>query len=168
VSSFPSIFKASFGAAAVLALAIGAAHADDPTPAAIGYANRLLVVIGYKPSLDEIVPGLMSQLETNVGKTNPEMTAALHATLLDIEPDFVKTEESTLADSAKVVASSMAEQDLKGAVDFFEGPTGKKFLAVQSTLLPQLGNLARAWRDKLSTDILERARVEMKKKGYTF
>ncbi len=63
----------------------------------------------------------------------------------------------------------MTEQELKDTVAFFESPAGKKY--------PRRRNLrwrkkspvsARVWRDKLSTDILARAREEMKKKGLDF
>lgn len=168
MSSFPSILKASLGALALVALAGGLAQAAEPSAAAIDAATRLFTDIGMKPTLDEVVPVLFIQLERNVTKTNPELMTPLHATLLAIEPDFLKSEDTVLNESAKVLASSMTEQELKDTVAFFESPTGKKFLSVQPAVLQQVAALTNSWRDKLSADILERARVEMKKKGYTF
>lgn len=166
--SFPPILKASFGAFAFLAMAAAGARADEPTPAALGYADRIFVDIGVKASMDQIIPVLFTELERNVLKTNPELKAALDATLRDIEPDFIKTEAPVMADIAKALATAMSEQELKEAAAFFDSPAGKKFVASQPAVLDQVGNLARAWRDKLSGDILERTRAEMKKKGVTF
>lgn len=166
-----SILKASFGALALLALASAGARADDPPPpsaAAIDYANKIFVDIGMKPTLDQVVPGLLGQLEHNITATRPELKDPLHQALLTIEPEFVKTEEPVLANSAKALASRMSEQELKDTAAFFEGPSGKKFLEVQPAVLGDVGQIARAWREKLSTDILTRAREEMKKKGYSF
>lgn len=166
--SFPSILKASLGAFAFLALAAAGARADEPTPAALGYADRIFVDIGVRASLDQIIPALLTELDRNVIKTNPEMKPALDATLHEIEPDFIKTEAAVLADMNKALAGAMSEQELKDTAAFFDSPTGKKFVAVQPAVLDQVGNLARAWHDKLSSDILERTRAEMKKKGFTF
>ncbi len=168
MSSFPSILKASLGALALLALASAGARAQEPSAAALGYANKLFADIGMKPSLDQVVPGMLIELERNVTATHPELRDPLHATLLAIEPEFVKTEEGVLADAAKALATRMTEQELKDVVAFFESPAGKKFLEVQPTFLQEIGKLARAWRDKLSVDMLTRARDDMKAKGYTF
>ncbi len=62
----------------------------------------------------------------------------------------------------------MTEQELKDTVTFFDTPSGKKYLATQPVLVQQVGQLARAWREQLSTDILARAHEEMKKKGTDF
>lgn len=168
MSSFPSILKASLGAVAFLALAGGVARADDPTPAALGYASQLFVDLGMKSSMDQIVPGMLIELERNVTKTNPELGDPLRATLLEIGPEFRKSEDGVLAESAKLLAGAMTEQELKDTVTFFESPAGKKFVSVQPAVLQQVGGLVRAWHDKLSDDIMTRARAEMKKKGFTF
>ena len=62
----------------------------------------------------------------------------------------------------------MTEQELKDTAAFFDSPSGKKFLEAQPAVLGQVGQFARAWHDKLSTDIITRVREEMKKKGYSF
>lgn len=168
MSSFPSILKASLGAVAFLAMAAVGARADEPTPAALDYANRIFIDIGVRASLDQIIPALLTELDRNVTNTHPEMKTALDATLHEIEPDFIKTEAPVLADIDKALASAMSEQELKETAAFFDSPAGKKFVAVQPAVLDQVGSLARAWHDKLSSDILERARAEMKKKNFTF
>ncbi len=170
MSSIPSILKASLGAAALFALAGASAEAQDaqPSAAAIGYASKLFVDIGMKSSLDQVVPALLAELERTITTTRPELKDPLHQTLVALQPDYVKTEDAVLADSAKALASHMTEEELKETVAFFEGPSGKKFLAVQPVVLGQVGQLARAWREKLSDDMLTRARQEMKQKGYSF
>lgn len=170
MSSIPSILKASLGAAALFALAGASAEAQDaqPSAAAIGYASKLFVDIGMKSSLDQVVPALLAELERTITTTRPELKDPLHQTLVALQPDYVKTEDAVLANSAKALASHMTEEELKETVAFFEGPSGKKFLAVQPVVLGQVGQLARAWREKLSDDMLTRARQEMKQKGYSF
>lgn len=168
MSSFPSILKASLGALALFALASAGARADEPTPAALKYASQFFADIGMKQTFDQVVPALLAELERNVTATHPELKDPLHATLLAIQPEFAKTEDAVLADSAKALAARLSEDELKQVVAFFESAAGKKFVAVQPEVLQQVGVLARAWREKLSTDILSRAREDMKAKGYSF
>jgi uncharacterized protein len=170
VSSFPSILKGSLGAVAILALAGVGARADEPapSPAALGYATQLFGDIGLKGSLDQVVPTMLIELERNITATRPELHDPLHAALLAVEPEFVKTEDEVLSAAAKALTAHMSEDELKQTVAFFDSPAGKKFLAAQPAVIQEVGGLARAWRDKLSTDILARVREEMKKQGYTF
>lgn len=168
MSSSQSKVKASLGAVVVLAIAIAGARADEPTPAALTYANQILVDIGMKPSLDLVVPQMLSGLDRSITATRPELKDALRDTLVAIEPEFLKSEQGVVAESAKFLASRMSEQELKDTVTFFETPSGKKFIATQPALAQEVGSLARAWREQLSTDILARAHEEMKKKGADF
>jgi hypothetical protein len=160
--------KALLGAALALAISSVGARADEPTPAALNYANQIFVDIGMKASIDQVVPGMLAQLERNVTSTRPELKDALHETVLAIEPEFVKTEQGVMTDAVKFLASKMTEQELKDTLAFYESPTGKKYVALEPSVVQEVGNLARAWRQQLSTDILTRAREEMKKKGLDF
>ncbi len=168
MSSSQRKMKASLGACLVLAVLGGSASADEPTPAALNYANQILVDVGMKPALDLVVPQMLSGLDRSVTTTRPELKEALQSSLVAIEPEFVKTEQGVLAASAKFLASRMTEQELKDVAAFYESPTGKKFMATQPALMAEVADLARAWREQLSTDILARAHEEMKKKGTDF
>ena len=62
----------------------------------------------------------------------------------------------------------MSEQEITQVAAFFDSPAGKKYIQVTPGFIRNLSDLTGAWREKLSTDILERARAEMKKKGVDF
>ena len=47
-------------------------------------------------------------------------------------------------------------------------PRARNMSQVTPVFVQNLGDVTGAWREKLSTDILERARAEMKKKGVDF
>jgi hypothetical protein len=160
--------KVLLGAAVALAISSAGASADEPTPAALSYATQIFIDIGMKPSLDQIVPAMLAQLERNVTSTRPELKDALHETVLAIEPEFVKAEQGVMTDSVKFFAGKLTEQELKDVMTFYESPVGKKFVAVEPAVVQEVAALARAWRQRLSTDMLARAREEMKKKGLDF
>jgi uncharacterized protein len=160
--------KISVGALAALVLLTGAAKAADPSPAAVEIASRLLGEIGLKASMDTVVPGLFGEFERRMIASRPELKDPLHATLIALAPEFVKSESTVFDDVAHVLASQMTEQELKDTETFFVSPSGKKYIAAQGPMLEELGVSARNWREKMSAVLLTRAREEMKKKGFDF
>jgi uncharacterized protein len=139
-----------------------------PSPAALIAADKILSIIGLKQSIAIVVPGMMAELETNVTRTRPEIRDSLRVTLKAIQPEFDKTAKQTYNEAANLLASQMSEQDITQVAAFFDSPAGKKYVEVTPVFLQNLGDVTGAWREKLSTDILVRARQEMKKKGVDF
>jgi uncharacterized protein len=139
-----------------------------PSPAALAAADKILNTIGLKQSIAIVVPGMMLELETNVTRTRPEIRDSLRATLKAIQPEFDQTARQTYIEAATLLASQMSEKDIVDVASFFDSPAGKKYIEVTPVFLRNLSDVTGAWREKLSTDILERARAEMKKKGVDF
>ena len=168
--AFPLTPRRMIWAGAIVALGlVGAgARADEPSPAAVARAGTVLVDVGLKQSVDLIVPSMLSELEHNIAAIHPEMQSALHETITALTPEFAKTASGVMNDLAHVLASRMNEQELRETQAFFEGPTGKKYLASQSAILQELGVSGNVWRRQLSTDMLTLLREERKKKGYDF
>ncbi|HXW19994.1 MAG TPA: DUF2059 domain-containing protein [Roseiarcus sp.] len=139
-----------------------------PSPAAVAAADKILGDIGLKQSIAIVVPGMMAELETNVTRTRPEIRDSLRATLKAIQPEFDQTAKQTYSEAAALLASQMSEKDIADVAAFFDSPAGKKYVEVTPVFLQKLSDVTGAWREKLSTDILVRARQEMKKKGVEF
>jgi len=139
-----------------------------PSPAALAAADKILSAIGLKQSIAIVVPGMMAELETNVTRTRPEIRDSLRATLKGIQPEFDLTAKQTYVQAESLLASEMSEKDITEVAGFFESPAGKKYVEVTPGFTRKLSDVVGGWREKLSTDILERARAEMKKKGVDF
>ena len=139
-----------------------------PSPGALAAADKILNTIGLKQSIAIVVPSMMAELETNVTRTRPEIRDSLRATLKAIQPEFDQTAKQTYVQAENLLASQMSEQEITEVAAFFESPAGKKYVQVTPIFLQNLADVTGAWREKLSADILERARAEMKKKGVDF
>jgi hypothetical protein len=139
-----------------------------PTATAVAAAGAILGEIGIKEKIALVVPTMMTELEQNLTKTHPEIKDSLRETLRSIQPEFDKTAQQTFNEAATLLASQMSEKELQDVATFFDSPTGKKFLAVQPVFLQKFASLAGPWQQKLSSDIVTRAREEMKKKGFEF
>ena len=145
-----------------------AAAPPPPSPAAIAAADTILGDIGIKQTIALVVPGMLTELETNVTRTRPEIKESLRQTLRAIQPEFDKTAQQTFNSAATILASQMSEKEIVELAAFFESPVGKKYVAMEPVFLQQLSDVVAPWREQLSTDILVRARQEMKKKGIEF
>jgi hypothetical protein len=143
-------------------------RADEPSPAAIESANKLIADLGLIQSLDVVVPALFGEFEKNVVATRPELKDPLHQVLVALVPEFVKDEPAVLADVAHVMASKLTDSEIKEVLAFYESPTGKKFVAAEPAFVNELQVSGSAWRQKLANDLLPRVREELKKKGVDF
>ena len=65
-----------------------------------------------------------------------------------------------------VYASRFSEQELKDALTFYRTPLGKKLIEQEPKILDQTMTDAQAWGDKLSQEVMNRMRAEMKKRGH--
>ena len=87
-------------------------RADEPSPAAIQGANRLIAELGLVQSLNVVVPALFGEFEKNVVATRPELKDPLHQVLVSLVPEFEKGEPAVLDDVAHVMASKLTEAEI--------------------------------------------------------
>jgi hypothetical protein len=160
-----TLVKAACGALFLATLGLSAARAEDPTPAAVASARTIISSSGMQKSFDLVVPQMLAQLETNVVRTRPEIKDKLHATLLQLQPEFLKTEDQVTNAAAVSLAKRMSEADLKDTATFFQSPAGKKYVEAQPQALGDIVAALQGWQQKLSTDMMTRVRDEMKKQG---
>jgi hypothetical protein len=157
---------------ALATIAVSAAHADDapiaaPTPAAIETAKSVIISSGMTHSFGAVIPEIFGALERNVLATRPELKDPLHTVLLSLVPEFSKTEQGVIDAAGLALAKRMSEQELKDTAAFFNSPSGKKYVAAQPQAFNDIFAALNEWRQKLSVDVLTRAREELKKKGYS-
>jgi uncharacterized protein len=163
-----SLAKAACCALMFATLGVVCARAEDPSPTAIAEARTIIVSSGIAKSFDAVVPQMLGMLERNTLATRPDIKDKLHATLLQLEPEFVKTEEQVISAAAISLAKRMSEADLKDTAAFFQSPAGKKYVEAQPAALNDIVAAMQGWQQKLSSDIMSRTREEMKKQGVDF
>ncbi len=150
------------------ALALSSARAADPSPAAVADARTIIMTSGIVKSFDAVVPQMLGVLERNALATRPEIKDKLHATLLKLEPEFMKSEDQVISAAALSLAKRMTDDDLKATAAFFQSPAGKKYVEAQPAALTDIVAAMQGWQQKLSTDMMTRVREELKKQGIEF
>ena len=113
-----------------------------------------------------IIPQFMDQIATALTQTRPELIRDLNTVLTDLKPEFDKQADEMIDIAAQIYAKRMSEQDLRGAVAFFEGPAGRQYVESQPAVLNDVVTAMQGWQGKLSTDMMARVRAEMKQKGH--
>jgi hypothetical protein len=140
----------------------------EPSQAALAAADSVLTDMGIKRTLELIVPGMLTELERNVTTTRPEIKAQLRDALRSIQPEFDKSAQEMYAKATALMVTMLSEKEIEDVAAFFSSPTGKKYLAAEPQFMQRFGEIVDPWREQLSSDIVTRARQEMKKKGIDF
>ncbi|MBV9288268.1 MAG: DUF2059 domain-containing protein [Hyphomicrobiales bacterium] len=139
-----------------------------PSQAAVAAADSILTDMGVRRTLALVVPGMLTELERNVTTTRPEVKDQLRDTLRAIQPDFDKSAQDMYAKATALMVTMLPEKDIEAVAAFFASSAGKKYLAAEPQFMQRFSALVGPWRDQMSTDIVTRARQEMKKKGIDF
>jgi hypothetical protein len=144
------------------------ALADDPTPDQIDLSKKVLISVGLKASMDQIVPAMLGQFEHQFSQLHPEQMKALHETLVALLPEFNQGEDAVFTDTARVLGGRLSKDELNQTLTYFDSPAGKKYTQAQAPILEMLASSGGLWREKLTKIIVDRTREEMKKKGFEF
>jgi hypothetical protein len=155
-------------AALLATLALSSARADDPSPAMVAEARTIIMTSGIVKSFDAVVPQMLGILERNALSTRPDIKDKLHATLLQLEPEFMKSEDQVINAAAVSLAKRMTDEDLKATAAFFQSSSGKKYVEAQPAALNDIVAALQGWQQKLSTEMMSRVREELKKQGVEF
>src|SRR5208283_1628061 len=104
----------------------------------------------------------------NVTTTHPELRDSLRETLQAIKPQFDKSAQDVYVKAEALLATAMSEKELADVTAFFNSPSGRKYLEIEPMFFQHLQDVVGPWRQDLSSDIVAKAREEMKKKGVDF
>ena len=167
-----TLFRRGCGAVAgawlLVGLAFQPAMADEVSPEGIDLAKKVLIAVGLKASMDQIVPSMLGQLQGQMLQMHPEMGKVLHETLLVLLPEFSQGEDAVFTDTAHVLATKLSVDELKQTLTYFDSEAGKKYRQAQAPVLEELAASGGLWREKLTKIMLDRTREEMGKKGFQF
>ncbi len=158
-------------AAPAFAQAQGQAPAPTPlaidklTPAQIALGKEVVMLSGIYRTFNAFVPAAMQQIYNTVTPTRPEIRKDLEDTLKALLPEYEKRTEEMVEHTAKLFAAALPEAELKATVAFFKSDAGKKYVEMQPRVVDQMVVAVDDWNRKLTGEIMDRARTEMKKKG---
>jgi hypothetical protein len=166
--TFASIQRFVLAAAVAFAcLAVtGTARAQQPTPAALALAKELVVLKGGAAMFDPLIPGVIQRVKQSLEPTNPQLIGQLNEVATMLNQEYAPKRADILNEVAKSYAEHFTEAELKEILAFYKTPAGRKMLAEEPKVIDLSLKAAQDWAVKFSDVVMQRFRVEMKKKGY--
>lgn len=152
--------KAPAGVAAPAAVA-------EPSPSHLAAARELVVASGMSRSFDAAIPQLIHRLTSTYTQTRPDLEPDLDVVLKQMQPEFAKHTDEMVDKAAHIYARLLNEQEVKAAIAFFSSPAGKKYVQTQPYFFDDVVNAMQDWHQRISVQLMERVKIEMKKKGHT-
>jgi hypothetical protein len=141
-------------------------QAPAPSPTAIAAAKELVSLKGGATMFDPLIPGVIESVKNTFAPTNPQLGQPLNDVAAQLRKDYDSKRAELLNEVAKIYARHFTEQELKDIVAFYKTPVGKKMIVEEPQALDESLKTAQAWATRFSDEVMERFRVEMKKKGY--
>lgn len=161
-----SIANPVFGAMKALAETAAQAAADAPSASHLAAAHELLDLTGISKSFAGSVPQFYDQIVTTLGAKKPDEQAALSQVFVALKPEFQKRVEDLTDKAAVLYTKLLSEDDLNKINAFLKTDAGQKFLQTQPDFMKDIVVTMEDWREHVSTDMLNRVRAEMQKKGH--
>ncbi len=129
-------------------------------------AKELVVLKGGTAMFEPLIPGVIESAKNNFLPTNPQLAQPLNQIAAELRKEYEPKRDEILEDVAKIYAQHFTEQELKDLLAFYKTPLGKKLIAQEPIALDQSLKATQAWAVHFSDEVVQRFRVEMKKKGY--
>jgi uncharacterized protein len=142
------------------------ASAQQPSPAAVSAAKELLAVKGSMKIYDPVVNGIVEKAKLVFLRTNPTLGKDLNEVALKLHAEYGPRLAEVANETARLYAVRFSEQELKDALAFYKSPLGRKMLAEEPGIAEESLKWTAAWADRLSEDVMNRMRAEMKKRGH--
>ena len=165
-TSTPQFCRAVLAAALFCLAAPGAAHAQQPSPAAIEIARQLVLVKGGNKTFDPVVPGVIETAKNMFLPTNPNLSKDLTEVANQLRKQYDEPKRAELLNEvAKSYAQRFTEQELKDLLAFYKTALGQKVIVEEPLALETSLKRAQDWANNFSEEIIAKMREEMRKRG---
>jgi uncharacterized protein len=154
---------------AVTLVAFGpAAHAQSqqPSAASLQVAKQLITVTHATTVFDPLIAGVVEQAKLLFLQQNPGLGKDLNEVAGKIRKELQPRFSQITNEVALLYAKNFTEQELKEILVFYKSPAGQKLLQKQPKVIDSSMQFAQNWANKLSDEVIEKMRDDMKKKGH--
>ena len=149
-----------------LLLSGAALGAQQPSATAIAAAKELITVKGVTALYDPILIGVVEKAKGVFLQTNPMLQKDLTDVAAKLRTELAPRSAEVVNETARLYATRFTEQELKDAITFYKSPLGRKLLTEEPVLADESMRSAASWADKLSEEVMNKMRAEMRKRGH--
>jgi uncharacterized protein len=142
------------------------AQAQQPSAAAVASARELVELKGAGSMFEPIIVNIVEQTKGALLQTNPQLSKDLNDVTAVLRGEFVPRSRELLSEAAKFYAQRFTEGELKELVTFYKTPIGRKMVQQEPQALDDTFKFVEQWTTRVGEDVMNRFRVEMRKKGH--
>jgi uncharacterized protein len=153
-------------AVVVIGCSVGAAHAQEPSKAAIAAAREVIIAKGGALMFIPLLHGVIESVKQSFLPTNPNLARELNDVAQIIHKDLDAKRSEPLDEVATIYARHFTEQELSDLVVFYKTPLGQKWAREEPAAIEEGLHRVKEWTDSFSQVVLGRFRTEMQKKGH--
>jgi hypothetical protein len=143
-----------------------AAHAQQPSAAAVALARDVIITKGAGGLVDPLVRGVIESVKNSFVPTNPNLTRELNDVAAALHKELDGKRSEALDQLARAYAAHFTEQELKDLLVFYKTPLGQKFVKEDPAAIEDGLKRAQQWADTFADTVMARMRTEMQKKGH--
>jgi hypothetical protein len=165
LSAAPALAQDAAPADPAQAPASDAQAAPEASPEHTAAAVEFLTVSGVSKGFEEMIPQFLDQVRVRYVGQRPEIAELINEAALGLVPEFVKRRDDLNRELAKIYVTRFTIEELNELAAFYKTPAGQKFSQVQSEVLQASVPVVQNWSRKMSTDMAQRIKEEVGKKG---
>ena len=129
-------------------------------------ANKLIKITGATNLFDPLIAGVIEQAKTPFLQQNPALQKDLNEIAAKLRKDLAPRFSELTNKVATLYATRFTEPELKQILTFYQSPVGQKLLQRQPQIIDNSMKFAQDWAGKLSDQVIEMMREELKKRGH--
>lgn len=161
------IRRAAVVALASVWLALPAhAQSNQPSAASLAAAKEILEIKGSTHLFDPVAPGVVEQVRLMFLQTNPMVSKDLNDVAARLRDQYAPRSSELRDNLIRTYATRFTEAELKELLAFYKTPLGRKAIQEEPKVLDDSMANMEDWSQKLTTEVIDKMRAEMKKKGH--
>ena len=158
--------RAAAVAVALVALGATANAQPKPSPAAMATAQQLVKITGASEAFGPLIPGVIEQAKLLFLQQNPDLAGDLNAVAAELRKELAPRVSELTNHVAELYAQRFTEAEMKQILAFYTSPVGRKYQQQLPQIVQNSGRFAHDWANKLSDQVIEKMREDMKKRGH--
>ncbi len=163
------VLKFSIAALIATSLSVSAAIAQQkaaqPSAASLAAAKEILAIKKSELIYKGVVINLLTRAKGTLQQSNLNLSKDLDEVVAKIAPEFAPREQQVADQLTRDYASAFSEQELKEILAFYSSVTGRKVIDQEPKVIDASMGFLNQWAEKLSLEMMDRIRTEMKKRG---
>ncbi len=166
MSLIGSTIRTALLAGAFTAAALIPAAAQEISESRLAAAEMVAKSAPALGNFDNILPGLATEAKDRLIRVRPDLYKEISAVVDEVALKLAARRAELDNDIARIWAKNFTEEELKAINDFYTSDVGEKLKANLSSMGEDILRASRSWTNRVSDELLDKSREELKQRGY--